>query len=699
MIPTGSQIDDACAQNSISINQPMKKILLKTALAFSTAASPFLGAQTEINPRLSTDEIAPINPYIYGQFIEHLGRCIYGGIWAEMLEDRKFYHPVSPDYDPYGDQILADPDFPGVIDATEFPVVSGSPWEIIGNVDGLKMVTQGSFVGRHTPRIKAGTAIRQHDLGVVEGMNYPGYLWVKPLGGDAELEVTLTWGQPQTDAASTRIHVDGNNSDYVKKSFEFVAKNTVAMGATLTVSVVKGEVLLGTLSLMPGDNVHGMRSDTLDLLRELDSPLYRWPGGNFVSGYNWRDGIGDRDRRPPRRNPAWTGVEHNDFGTDEFLLFCRLIGAEPMIAANTGFGDSYSAAQWVEYTNGDTSTIGGSWRAQNGHKEPYGVRYWCVGNEMWGNWQLGHMQLHHYVLKHNEFAEAMLDADSNLVLIASGDLERINHGTDPVQSRRGIPWTEGMLLDSSNYMDMISEHFYAGRTPWSETGRVALTQHIASMQNSIRTKAEGHRVLQTQLEHLDDRIIPIAMTEWNYWHRDYAYGELGCIYDLADGLGTAAGLHEYFRHTDIIEMALYAQTVNVIGAIKTTRISAEIETTGLALSMYRKHFGKFPLKVEGVEGPFDVSAAMTEDGQYLTIGVINLTTEMALLNPEIAGVQVTGSASRWHFSGEDEFAYNAPGQERSVDIKHAVGLDLSQGLEVPALSAAIFVLPLATAAR
>ena len=115
---------------------------------------------------------------------------------------------------------------------------------------------------------------------------------------------------------------------------------------------------------MPADNVRGIRRDTLALLKQLNAPIYRWPGGNFVSGYDWRDGIGPRDRRPPRTNPAWTGVEHNDFGIDEFLDFCHEIDAEPMIAVNTGFGDDYSAAQEVEYATARADTIGGSWRVE-----------------------------------------------------------------------------------------------------------------------------------------------------------------------------------------------------------------------------------------------------------------------------------------------------------------------------------------------
>jgi alpha-N-arabinofuranosidase len=109
--------------------------------------------------------------------------------------------------------------------------------------------------------------------------------------------------------------------------------------------------VIGTASLMPDDNVEGLRADTLALLKELRAPIYRWPGGNFVSGYDWRDGIGDRDRRPPRTNPAWTGVEHNDFGMHEFIRFCQLVGTEPWITVNTGFGDAYSAAAQLEYCN------------------------------------------------------------------------------------------------------------------------------------------------------------------------------------------------------------------------------------------------------------------------------------------------------------------------------------------------------------
>ena len=202
-----------------------------------------------------------------------------------------------------------------------------------------------------------------------------------------------------------------------------------------------------------------------------------------------------------------------------------------MIAVNTGFGDDYSAAQEVEYANGSADTIGGSWRVKNGHAEPYGVKYWCVGNEMWGTWQLGHMQLSQYMLKHNRVADAMHKVDPNLVLVGSGDL-----GTQGSLRRRQaageVAWSQGMLEHCGDHMDFISEHFYCGRLPWT-TGRRNPVEHVALLVR--RNSQEGRRPSRAAAEarpNCRTEFMPIAMDEWNYWHRDYVYGELGCQYNL-----------------------------------------------------------------------------------------------------------------------------------------------------------------------
>lgn len=633
--------------------------------------------KTEINLNLSqTGE--PIEPFIYGQFIEHLGRCIYGGIWAEMLQDRKFYFPITEEYAPYKD--LLD---------TDFPVVGASPWEIVGRTAGLAMVQEDSFVGEHTPRIAAGTGIRQHDLATESGASYDGYIWLKNAGAERS-EVTLTFAADAAgakEALSQRIVVP--EGDYQKFPFSFKAESDSGE-ATLTVRVEGGAVFVGTLSLMPADNIRGMRPDTLALLKELDAPIYRWPGGNFVSGYNWRDGIGDRDRRPPRKNPAWTGVEHNDFGTDEFIDFCRAIGTEPAIAANTGFGDSYSAAQWVEYCNATGATIGGQWRVDNGHLEPFNVKYWCVGNEMWGPWQLGFMQLEQYILKHNEVADAMWDVDPELELIGVGAVDQINTEYDPNQAASNRLWSVGMLEGSSEYMNYLSEHFYSGRTPWTENQELPVLEHVVLMRDQIRRITDEHHRLQPTIEELDGKTMPIAMDEWNYWHRTYEYGELGCVYDLKDALGSVIALHEFYRQSDLIKIANYAQTVNVIGCIKTTKTEAEFATTGIVLKTYRAQWQPIPVKLPvDAYGHLDVAASKSEDGKVLTVSIVNPTDEEVSLDLGVQGITLPENATVWTITGPDQYAHNVPGEERQVDAVESRAR-ISNGLKAPKLSSVLY---------
>ena len=148
-----------------------------------------------------------------------------------------------------------------------------------------------------------------------------------------------------------------------------------------------GNFHIGTVSLMPADNVQGFRPDTIALLRQLHSGMWRLPGGNFISDWNWYDSIGDIDKRPPMFDYAWNAMQTNDVGMDEFMTLCKLIGVEPYITVNAGFGDSHSAAEEVEYMNGSVDTRLGAMRAQNGHPEPYHVKFWNIGNEPYGYWQ------------------------------------------------------------------------------------------------------------------------------------------------------------------------------------------------------------------------------------------------------------------------------------------------------------------------
>jgi len=302
------------------------------------------------------------------------------------------------------------------------------------------------------------------------------------------------------------------------------------------------------------------------------------------------------------------------------------------------------------------------------------------------------MQMQHYTLKHNEVAEYMWKVDPSLKLVAVGDLTTINKDHDPAQVRSGKTCSHIMLEQCADHMNFLSEHFYVGRVPWSKEGRPDVVTHVGQVRNAIRAKADGHRKLQASLPNLKGKLMPVAMDEWNYWHREYAYGELGCIYELQDGLGIAAGLHEFYRQSDLIQMAHYAQTVNVIGAIKTSKVAAEMETTGLVLQLYREKFGVKPLLIDQHFGALDVAAALTADGKTLTLSVVNPTSEELSVNLQATGLALAGPATRWYIAGDKPEAHNTPGQPRVVDIRHD---SASAGvLKVPALSATLFELPL-----
>jgi alpha-N-arabinofuranosidase len=420
---------------------------------------------------------------------------------------------------------------------------------------------------------------------------------------------------------------------------------------------------------MPADNIFGWRADTLALLEKLDSPVYRWPGGNFVSGYDWKDGIGDPDRRPPRKNPAWKGVESNDVGLHEFMDLMREIDSEPFVAVNTGLGEVESAAEQVQYANGATDTPMGRLRADNGHPEPFGIEWWAIGNEMYGDWQLGHMPLEQYVEKHKAVVDAMRAVDPGVRPIAVGAVGE---------------WSQTMLGHAAEHMELLSEHLY-------RQDEDDVVTHVGQVAAEIRRIAAAHREYRKEIPSLKGKDIRIALDEWNYWYGANEYGELGTRYFLQDGLGIAAGLHEMFRNSDLFFMANYAQTVNVIGAIKTTKTEAEMEATGLALALYRQRFGTIPVGVEGIQGDLDVAAAWTEDRVAVTVAVVNPTPEERTVKLDIRGAEPTGQGMRYVLTGADKWAHNAPGRPRAVDVTQTSLPGGADRIDVPPLSVTLQV--------
>jgi alpha-N-arabinofuranosidase len=589
-----------------------------------------------------------MSKYIYGQFIEHLGRCIYGGLWAEMVEDRKFFHAVG---------------------------AKESPWTALGDPQGVSMNKVAPFVGAQTPEIRwlgNGTpaGLAQDALALIKGRHYVGRIVLSGDASAAPVRVSLVWGPAPADRKSVTIARLG--AAFTTTPLAFTASASNESGRIEITSSGRGAFRVGAVSLMPADNIEGFRADVIALLRELDAPVYRWPGGNFVSGYDWKDGIGDRDRRPTRKNPAWQGIEPNDVGIHEYMALCRLIGAEPYIAVNSGLGDVTAAADEVEYVNGAPSTPMGALRTKNGHRQPFGCKWWSVGNEMYGDWQLGHMPLADYVKKHGQFAAAMRQVDPTIQLIAVGSTGA---------------WDEAMLAGNADNMSLISEHFYCQERP-------GLMSHVAQVPAQIRRIAEAHRGYRRTIPALADKNIRVALDEWNYWYGPHVYGELGTRYFLKDALGIAAGIHEYSRQSDIIFIANYAQTVNVIGAIKTTKTAAAFETTGLVLKLYRAKFGQLPVEVAGAPQPLDVAAAWREDRSALTVSVVNPTRSEQTLQVALPDLSMPATARLWRISGTDERAYNEPGKPPVVAIQETAAAPFGASLSIPPMSISLFELKL-----
>jgi alpha-L-arabinofuranosidase len=233
-------------------------------------------------------------------------------------------------------------------------------------------------------------------------------------------------------------------------------------------------------------------------------------------------------------------------------------------------------------------------------------------------------------------------------------------------------------------MDYIAEHFYCQERP-------GLAAHVRQIPDNIRSKAEFHRQARREIPGLAEKDIRIAMTEWNYWYGPHVFGELGTRYFLKDALGIAAGVHEYARQSDIIESAYYAQTVNVIGAIKTSRRNAAFATTGLVLKLYRQHFGEHPVRTES-SGLIDAQAAWSDDRKRLTLGIVNPTLQPVAIPLELHGARLAGSGTRWQIADPDPMVYNDPDQSPRVIIEEQGVTGLVNQVTVPACSVTLLVL-------
>jgi len=303
-------------------------------------------------------------------------------------------------------------------------------------------------------------------------------------------------------------------------------------------------------------NENGFRKDVLAAVKELHVTQDRWPGGNFASGYHWMDGIGPVDKRPKRKDLAWGAIETNRVGTDEFLQWTKEANTLPYLCVNLGTGTIEEARDWVEYCNADTGIYYSNLRASNGHVAPYNVKYWGLGNEMDGPWQMGHLNAEDYTKKALEAAKLMKWSDNKISLVASGSS---NYGADWQH------WNSTVIDGLFDYVDYISLHHYAGNRDNDHYKFMASTEMV----NNVIEITKGI-IKAEQQKRNSHKPLYIAFDEYNVWYRAGGKEGLEEHYNLQDALVVAQYMNTFVRNADVVKMANMAQLVNVIAPMMIT---------------------------------------------------------------------------------------------------------------------------------
>lgn len=429
----------------------------------------------------------------------------------------------------------------------------------------------------------------------------------------------------------------------------------------------------------------GFRTDVLALLKDLRLSVLRWPGGNFVSNYHWQDGIGPKESRPVRSNLAWGGTETNRFGTDEFIDYCAELGAEPYICLNMGTGTLAEALAWVEYCNSARDTYWAGRRRANGHSEPHGVHWWGLGNEIYGEWQVGALSAREYVAEATRWARAIKMADPQARLVSCGQLG----WTD---------WDVQVIDGLAGLVDLHSIHLYTGSADyWTNVLAPYAAERAIATASGLLSRAAYNRGLA--------RPPRLVYDEWNVWFRSMS-GALEERFVHADALAVGLYLNIFVRNCAWVAMANMAQMVNAIAPIVTTPETAVVQpiyypfllhaqghldtavdamVAGPCVDGPAQVAGRWPYPIADL-GPFPlIDAAATVDAhrRRLALTLINRSEHTEQVVISIRDGLIAGPVRLRSLTGTGQAA-PASGVERS---------DLAEGSAEPAGGALVLELP------
>lgn len=422
----------------------------------------------------------------------------------------------------------------------------------------------------------------------------------------------------------------------------------------------------------PLSDANGFRRDVLEAIQKMRMPLIRYPGGNFVSNYDWTDGIGPRHQRPARPDYAWKSLEPNTFGTDEFVQWCKAARTAPMMAVNLGTRGATEAAALLEYCNMPAGTYWADKRVANGHREPYGIKIWCLGNEMDGPWQAGHVPAEEYARRADQAAKLMRGLDRSIELVACGSSGRF--------MTTYMEWDRKVLEYCWNDIHYVSAHRYSENrrndTAWFLAEGLEIERIIedyAGLFDYVRgLKRSAKRVY-------------LSFDEWNVWYKaQEADGKwtkaphlIEEVYNLEDALVCAQYLNAFLRRADVVKIACIAQIVNVIAPLLTRKDGLLIQSTYYPFVLMAEHAqGKSlrpiltcPTYKAGERGDapaLDVSACWGEQG-VLSVFVVNRhQKEAATLEIQLADAAAT------HLLGVDTLSGNDPKAANTWDNPNRV---------------------------
>lgn len=550
----------------------------------------------------------PISPLMYGQFLEYMFGCIKGGLHAELLRDRSFEGApnvlgLPRGWERYPDQRNDGGHRYALDEKVSYPPGRRVDLTKPGPDHALRVDLAGGRDARH--------GVYQAGVPVRAGVPVKGYLWLRGDRFEGRVLVAL---EPDADGARPLAEavIEGVGADWKQCAFTLGPTRTDPLARFVIVFQGRGRLWVDQASLLPGDAVDGVRRDVFERVEALRPGFVRWPGGNVAQDYHWTWGVGPRDQRATWTNTAWAREpEPSDFATNEYIQFCRNLKAEPTICVNAeGAGaTAEEAANWVEYCNGPASSKFGSMRAAAGHPEPFGVRWWEIGNEIFGDWVRGHTDPAAYARHVNRYVEAMRKVDPTIKIIACGDNDQ--------------KWNRAVLRGAGKDIDVLAIHHYYGGEAGAEVNNL--------MARPLHYERFYRDVAQLVREEAPGRPITLAINEWGLFFPPRR------LYSIDQALYAARLMNVFERSADIVTMTAVSDLVNGWpgGIIQAGRTGLFVSPSYLVNQLYAAHLGAERLAVrvdspvfdssrEGKAVPvLDAVASRSRDGRHLYVKAVN----------------------------------------------------------------------------